>query len=499
MTASVGSVEYWAERFPDRVALAGENAELTYAQWNAAADSLAEGLTRKGIVQGDVVAVRMSNRVEWPVVSAALSKLGASLLGLNTRLTAAEATYILVDSRAKALLLDDADPSGFVAGLSEAALSLVVAIDAGPHGLPTYGDLMVANPPARFAESDPALLIYTSGTTGRPKGVFQPSRPPWTIEPTGDVVLVTMPLHHASAPNQIWAARSAGRKIVLLKKFNPEEALALIDRHKVTFWWAVPTMCQRISILPAEVLAKYEVSSIENLSLGAAPVPHALKEWVIGYFGDDCLHEGYGTTETSMVTDLAPRDQLSHPGSSGQALPGVKISIRDADGVELPVNAEGEIWVRTPTTISNYLNAPPLGRDALDPDGFLKTGDVGRLDAEGHLYITGRSKDMIVAGGVNIYPAEIEVALNAHPDVIEAAVIGIPDEDFGEVPLAFVELKPNARATPAELSASIKDVLASYKRPKNIEILSELPRNPMGKILKTELREPYWVGRERSI
>jgi long-chain acyl-CoA synthetase len=223
-----------------------------------------------------------------------------------------------------------------------------------------------------------------------------------------------------------------------------------------------------------------------------------LKEWIISTFGD-ILSEGYGTTENGMITYLPPGMQKKKPGSCGVPHAHAAVRIRDAEGRDLPAGEEGEIWVKTPVTIRGYLNSAPLGPDALDAQGFLRTGDVGRLDDEGYLYITDRAKDMIVSGGVNIYPAEIEAAILQHPVIQDVAVIGVPDDDFGEVPKAFCELKPGQHADAADILEHCRANLASYKRPKSIEFMRELPRNTMGKLLKRELREPYWKGRERKV
>ena len=307
------------------------------------------------------------------------------------------------------------------------------------------------------------------------------------------------PRRHGRGPDQVWTGRATGRRTVLMNRFDAEQVLALIERHGVNYWAAVPTMCQRISVLPPEILSRYDVSSIKAISLGAAPVPYGLKQWAVGHFGPGKLSEGYGTTETGMISSLSPADQLAKPGSSGLPFKGVAIRIRDGAGRDLPPGETGDIWVKTPTTIRAYLNADALGADVRDAEGFFKVGDVGRLEADGHLYLTDRSKDMIVAGGVNIYPAEIEAELQAHPQVLVAAVIGVPDDDLGEAPIAFLEMRPGAVAGPEEIAAAVRDRLAAFKRPRAIHIIDELPRNPMGKILKTELRAPFWKGRERNI
>jgi long-chain acyl-CoA synthetase len=314
----------------------------------------------------------------------------------------------------------------------------------------------------------------------------------------GDIQLITLPMHHGAGPGSLWGSQGRGNTVVLLRRFDPEEALRLIERHKVTVWTGVPTMYKRIAGLPPEVLTRYDVSSIRMLGVGAAPVPYALKEWIIGYFGER-LAEGYGATETGMLTALSPEMQTKKPGSSGLPHRHVYISIRGDAGDELPAGQEGEIWVKTPAVIRGYLNAKPLDQETLDAKGFFRTGDVGRLDDDGYLFITDRAKDMIVSGGVNIYPAEIEAAIIRHPAVQDVAVIGIPDEEFGEQVKAFCELKPGRAAEPAEIMAHCAEALASYKRPKTLEIVAELPRNTMGKLLKRELRDPFWKGRERNV
>jgi long-chain acyl-CoA synthetase len=379
----------------------------------------------------------------------------------------------------------------------------------------SFDSLLGHAPQPRFSAGDPPLVIYTSGTTGLPKGVIlntrevaktdrraaeylqdvAASRP----QKAGDVVLLTLPVHHCAGPAALWGALRLGNCVVLLRRFDPAETLRVIDVHKVTVWTGVPTMYKRIAALTQQELDKHDVSSLRLLGIGAAPVPSSLKDWIDGYFGADKLGEGYGATETGMITHLPPGMHHVKPGSSGLPHKHVDIRIRDENGADLPAGSVGEIWVRTPATIHQYLNGNPLGPDTLDADGFFRVGDVGRLDEDGHLFITDRAKDMIISGGVNLYPAEIEAGLLRHPAVLDVAVIGIPDDEFGEQVKAFVELRPGAKASAAEIVEHAKLHLASYKRPKCVEIVPELPRNTMGKLLKRELREPYWKGRERRV
>lgn len=516
MTPTYGTLEYWAHEKPNEIALVEGDRSITYREWNEASDRVASALAERGVIAGDIVVMRTHIRLEWPILGAALAKLDCALLGLNWRLTPTEVQYVLANSGATALVCDDAEPGLLDNALRDLALKLKVSIDANALGFVAFDNLVSGEIKARYSAGPPRLIVYTSGTTGLPRGVVtgRPS-PYYTAEQTAEyhaevrsarrsavqnpVVLITMPMHHAAGPAQIWGALRGGRKTILLRRFDPERALQLIEQFGVTDWSSVPTMIKRIAALPAEVLARYNVRSLRHLGVGAAPVPYALKEWILNYFGEDCLTEGYGSTETGMVTRLPSNMQRKKPGSSGLPFKHVYIEIRGANGSILPPRTPGEIWVRTPMTFAGYLNDGELKSDTLDEKGFFRVGDVGYLDEDGYLYITDRAKDLIISGGVNIYPAEIEAVLIKHPDVFDVAVIGIPDDEFGEQVKAFVELKLGRHLTAEELLRSAAEQLASYKRPKSIEFVTELPRNAMGKVLKRELRDPYWKNRERKI
>ena len=510
-----GSIEFWAADKPSGIAVIEGDRYLTWSSLNEQANRLAHGLAAKGIKAGDIVVVRTQIRLEWPVISAALGKLGCSLLGLNWRLTPTETQYVLSNSGAQAIICDDPDPSPLLSAFQGLPIKLAVSIDAVIPDFVAYSELLEHAGDPLFAKANPSLILYTSGTTGLPKGVASvlqanSQMDARTAEYLGDVrstqrnvpgsvVLLTLPMHHGAGPSHVWGAVQAGNPVVLMRRFDPEGVLKLIQRHKITNWTGVPTMYKRIAALPPETLGSYDVSSIKALAVGAAPVPFSLKKWIIDYFGPGRLAEAYGATEVGMISFLPPEMQTTKPGSSGLPHKHVDISIRDENGGELPTGQVGEIWIRTPTTIRQYLNAKPLGPDVLDADGFFRVGDVGMMDADGYLFITDRAKDMIIAGGVNIYPAEIEAAILQHPAIQDVAVIGIPDEEFGEQVKAFCELKPGRDVDETSLIAYCRESLASYKRPKTIEFMRELPRNTMGKLLKRELREPYWKGRERNI
>ena len=507
------TLEYWAQERPEAVSVAEAESgrTLTFAERNTRADRLAAALARRGVAAGDIVVVRIHNRLEWAIVASALAKLGARLLGMNFRLTAPEVKFVLNDSGSVAVICDDADPAALLPAFEGATLKAAVSIDADAQGFERFDALLAEGGDARFfSAADAQMVIYTSGTTGLPKGVTKElKRDTITLEYLADVrdrrsggadsvYLVTMPMHHGSGPAQMFGAARIGAKAVMVRRYEPLVVLEAIAQHRVTHWTGVPTMYKRMAGLPPEVVAAHDRSSITALSVGAAPVSDGLKAWIIEHLGD-CLSEGYGSTETGMISTMPPELQRKKPGSSGRLYRHVKVEIRDTDGANLPVGETGEIWVWTPMNIDRYLNASPLGPDTLDARGFFRTGDVGRVDAEGFLYISDRAKDMVIVGGANVYPAEIEHALVAHPAVMDAAVIGIPDDEMGERVLAFCELKPGRHATPDDLLAHCASSLATYKRPREVRIVGELPRNTVGKLLKRDLRAPFWKDKERKV
>ncbi|AHH19997.1 putative acyl-CoA ligase [Nocardia nova SH22a] len=509
--AEPGSPEYWATHRPDRIAVISGATHLTYKQWNDAADRVAEGLAQQGLRPGDRIGMRFRLAAEWFVVQRALQKLGVAQVAVNWRLTPDEAMYILRDSEAKGLACNDIDISGWAR--NDIGVLVTVGQDGSAAGV-RYEDLLQTHDaPARFGPARPSLVLYTSGTTGRPRGV--PPVDPTTITdpgrlaryissvggtpplPDGVTTLLTLPIHHGAGPDAVARACRHGGTVVTLDPFDAENAIRLIAERKIQSWGTVPTMLLRIQNLPAEILDRHDLSSIEQIGVGAAPVPHSLKEWVIDRFGNDVLWEHYGASEAGMISYTAPEHQRSKPGTSGHPYDGVDIAIVDEQWQRLPVGEAGEIAVSTPIVLRRYLGGPELGEDVIK-DGFYRTGDVGYLDEDGFLFITDRIKDMIVAGGVNIYPAEIEKALVSHPHVVDAAVIGIPDDDFGEKPLAFIVPAVTA-PTEAELSAYLDGRLARYKRPRQFVFVDELPRNSIGKVVKHQLRQPYWEGRERNV
>lgn len=493
---------------PNKVALICGERKLTYAEWNARARRVANALLGLGVQSGDRVAVMAHNSLELLEIASGLSKLSAMPVLLNYRLLSNEIAYILNDCRAKAVLVG-ADLVDVVeqARASVTNETLWIAIGGEiPHGWLAYEPL-VRNASEEIVVGESGLgsaISYTSGTTGKPKGAYRPRGVPagdvmqlvraFELTDT-DVHLLAGPYYH-SAPNVFVSLHALlGATIVIQPKYDAVEALQLIERHHITTTFMAPTLLQRLCDVPAEVFARYQTKSLRSIILGGAPCPYVLKVRAIERFGE-CLWEFYGATETAVVTLLRPEDQLRKPGSCGIAGPAQEILLLDADGQEVPDGQPGEMWARNPW-LAEYYNKPEATANNMR-DGFFSVGDIAYRDADGFYFICDRKIDMIISGGVNIYPAEIEAVLTGHPAVADVAVIGVPHEQWGESVLAVVELRAGASATSDELIAYCAERLADYKKPRRVDFVAELPRNPTGKLLKKAIREPYWqdVGRQ---
>jgi long-chain acyl-CoA synthetase len=511
-----GSVEFWAAYSPDALALSEGKRAFTWAQWNDAADRVAEVLSSHALIApGDRVAVCMHNRIEWFVAQAAIAKLDALLVPISPRLTPSEVQYIVSDSGALAFLFDSEDVNGMARVWAHDASHVAVMLSvmrSERADVLSFGDIAARGKRVlRYASGAPQSIVYTSGTTGRPRGVVArdvvPRAPASERKPSDRRIrtaegtpyarnLLGAPLTHAAGQASARSTHILGGCVYVMPRFDAEEALRVIDREKITLSFLVPTMLSRIVSLPEPVRERYDVSSIRMLNTGASPCPQPVKEKVIAYFGPRCLYEAYGSTEVGVVARMEPEDHLKKPGSCGKLLEGVTLRLVDDQGREVPPGEPGEVLVRTPRMIERYLNE---GTPAELRDGFFFTGDIGRMDDDGYLFIVDRKKDMIIAGGVNIYPAEIENALRRHPDVVDVAVFGVPHPELGEQVKAAIELAEGAKTSEADLIAYVSSSLAAYKRPRSIDFMRELPRNPAGKLLKSELRAPYWAGHEKRI
>lgn len=500
------------------IAIVDGDRHLTYHELDELSAVLATSLRNLGIGPGARAIVAMRNRWEWFVVNAAIGRLGATRVAMNWRLEPAEAAYIAADSESAVAVIDTKHGQALVDALLETTVRTVLWLgEESLERTTNLGGLLAgaAAPDIGPVRPSPSV-VYTSGTTGNPKGALRDdsnvSREIFECyqgaKQYDDVprlsagrvrMLLNMPMHHASGGVQGAAAIANRQMVVIQRQFDAEDTLRLIDELAITDWGAVPTMLNRVLSLPASTLSRYRPDSLVRVMVGAAPVPVELKERFVEQFGEGKLFEGYGSTETSMIAGMRPWEHRLKPHSCGRPFRHVSVRIRDEDGEELPAGSVGEIYVRTPQMISGYLNHPPLSTELLDADGRFRTGDVGYLDEHGYLYVTDRVKDMVISGGVNIYPAEIESYLGSHPAVADAAVIGIPDDDLGEAVVAYVQRRDGSDVTAEQLATFCAEGLASYKRPRRIEFVAELPHNEMGKVLKRALREPFWAGRERAV
>lgn len=494
---------------PHKVAVICGERSLTYAELNAHARRVASALSQLGVNAGDRVAVMAHNSLELLEITGGLSKLSATSVLLNYRLREHEVAYIVNDCQAKVVI---AGPELVkVVELARAeiqhAVTYIAVGDEIPAGWLAYKDLLV-RASEDFASSGGGVgptMSYTSGTTGKPKGAYRPHgvAAPVILQliqafelTESDVHLLAGPYYH-SAPSFFVVLHSLlGSTIVIQPKFDPVEALQLIARHKITTTFLPPVLLQRLCDVPAETFARYNTGSLRAIILGGAPCSYALKERAVQRFGE-CLWEFYGATETGVVTLLRPEDQLRKPASCGKVGPEQEIRLLDPEGNEVPIGSPGELWSRT-SWLAEYYNKPEATAHSIR-DGFFSVGDIAYRDQEGFYFICDRKIDMVISGGVNIYPAEIEAVLSAHPAVSDVAVIGVPDERWGETVKAVVELRPGASASAEELIAFCGTRLADYKKPRSVDFVEALPRNPAGKLLKTIIREPYWQGTGRRI
>ena len=507
----------------------------------------ATGLAALGVAEGDTVALLLRNDFAFLEASQAAAMLGVYLVPLNWHGQSAEVRYVLDDCTPKVLI----GHSDLLANVRDAipADMKVIAVPAPPESHQHYGSARAAQAPgasdaphaARAAQTvatgaaeallDSALdwgtwltlhapwdrlppaarstMIYTSGTTGQPKGVRrQPATPEQTVAIAamfrhvygvrpGARSLVAGPLYHSSPNAFMRQALAQGEVFVMQSRFDPERTLATIERYRITHAVMVPTMFVRLLKLPLEVRERYDVSSLEWVTHTAAPCPVEVKKALIDWWGPVVV-ETYGSTEMGTATVCTSPDWLAHPGSVGRATPGTRIGFYDEDGRALPEGDVGEIYARVSCYADFTYHKHDAKRREIERDGLISCGDVGYLK-DGFLYLCDRRSDMVISGGVNIYPAEIESALVQAPQVRDCAVFGIPDDDLGEVLMAAIELAPGASMSSDEVAAFLAPLLAKYKIPKRIEFHAALPREDSGKIFKRRLRDPYWEKAGRKI
>jgi acyl-CoA synthetase (AMP-forming)/AMP-acid ligase II len=500
---------------PQSPAIAFEGRTTTYQELDARASQVAQALIANGVRPGDRIAHLGKNSDLYLELLLGAAKAGAVMTPVNWRLAPREFLYIINDCEAKMLFVGPEFIAAVEALGAEVRTSEIVGMEAPLRGR-AYGEWRDAQPardPQILIKRDGAgMQLYTSGTTGHPKGAILSHRNlvgmpqsspvyPWSRWSADDVSLFAMPCFHIGGTGWAILGLMHGALNVIAREFDPTKVLDFIENWRITKLFLVPAAMQVVVRSPKARAVDY--SQLKYIMYGASPMPLALLRECMEVFGCGFV-QLYGMTETTgSVTALGPEDHnlAGNPkmSSAGKALPGVELAILDAAGEHLPIGTVGEVAVRSMTNMQGYWKLPQETARTIGPDNWLRTGDAGYLDADGYLYIHDRVKDMIISGGENIYPAEVENAIYGHPDVAEVAVIGVPSERWGEEVKAVVATKPGAPQNPDSIIAWARERIAAYKVPKSIDFIAVLPRNPSGKILRRELRAPYWQGRQRQV
>jgi fatty-acyl-CoA synthase/long-chain acyl-CoA synthetase len=445
------------------------------------------------------------------LAAAAVRALGAIPVPMNHRLTVEEVVHILDNSDASTVFASEAFVPMLERVRGEAA-KVRRWVLIGPERRPWAANLddLVARAADEPIEAPGGLggsMIYTAGTTGKPKGALRRRTEPGANVPRhraldcldpAHVHLAAGPLYHSAPGGFALYAHVVGNTVVIMQKFDPEQALALIERFRCTTTFMAPTLLKRIVDLPEAVRRRYDVSSMRSIVVAAAPCPTRVKEDVLRMFGP-VLYEFYGSTELGINTVLRPEDVLRKPGSCGRAAPGVELAILDDAGRPVEPGAPGELCVRPYEGVFDEYWKNPAATAETRRGEWLSVGDVAWMDDEGFVHICDRKRDMIISGGVNIYPAEVEDALHRHPAVEDVAVFGVPDDEWGERVHAAIQLRPDARATADEIRAFARRHLADYKIPREVTFHTEFPRDTAGKLVKRLLREPHWAGRATRV
>lgn len=520
--ADVGTLSelarFHAEQRGDAEAFLYEGRRTTYAAFDRHVSQVANGLLDMGATQGSRVGFLDKNSDLFYELVFGCARAGAVSVGINWRLAPPEVAYILNDSRAEVLFVGP-DFIGLAEQIRDQLDSVRHIVCMAP-GHPDWMEFVAwrdaqddADPALEVNREDVAIQMYTSGTTGHPKGVQLPHRcffdlqnlpahddmawNHWTPE---DVSLVAMPSFHIGGVGYgVWGLRG-GARLVILPEFEPGRALQIIAHERITKTFMVPAAI-RLCVQHPDAAAT-DFSTLAYVMYGASPIPLDLLSEAIETFGSGFV-QLYGMTETTGAATYLPPDDHDVNGnermrSAGKPLPGVEVKVVDEQGRRLGSGDVGEICIASPANMTGYWNLPEATAETL-VDGYVHTGDAGYLDADGYVYVHDRVKDMIVSGGENVYPAEVESAIFGHPAVADVAVIGVPDERWGEAVKAVVVLKPGDDAGADEIIGHARSRIAAYKCPKSVDFVDELPRNPAGKVLKRELRKPYWEGRERQV
>ena len=490
-----------ARNSPDKIALIWRDRATTFAEMDARIDRLAAALVRRGIGRRQSVVSMVHNRQELVELGVAATRVGAATVSVSWRSTPHELAYLVNHSGARGIVLEPELMPTLEAARPELPKDLLVVVTGSARvGDAEALDELLAEPAgepvaAVDTDDDAAVVIYTSGTTGKPKGAVRKfpkdtmfaafrfiNETPMRVD---DVHLVASPLYHSTAFGFLSLSHILGSTAVVMDTFDPERFLALVERHRVTTTAVVPTMLHRVLELPASTRRRYDASSLRAVFCGGAPLAGPLATEFMDAFGD-VLFNFYGATETGLVTLAQPADLRAAPGTIGRLVPGNTVRLLDDARREVPAGAVGELFVRNKLLVAGY-HADEEATRASMVEGFFSVGDLARCE-RGLYFLEGRKRDMIISGGVNVYPAEVETALEEHPGVGEVAVVGKPDREWGERVVAYVAPKAGATLDPAEVTAFARARLAGPKVPREVVVLDALPRNPTGKVLKRELR-----------
>jgi acyl-CoA synthetase (AMP-forming)/AMP-acid ligase II len=513
----------YARRQPDKPGVIDDRPDgtvviWTYADLEAQSNRVANLLLSLGVGPGHKVLWCGPNSPEVVAVMTATRRIGAVAVPLNYRLTPEEALYVIDHSDAGIAYVDHEHAPMFAAlrgQLTKVRHVITVGgpVHQAPDGMLTAADIAAAPagpPDVGDAAGTGGTMIYTSGTTGKPKGAVRKGPPDpellgallnlFGYRPD-DVYITCGPLYHSGPSAFMSASLLFGQTIIVQRKFDAEDWLRLVDKYKASSTFSAPAPVRMICALPREVKDRYDRSSMRIMVANAAPWSYALKQQYLADFPPGSLFEVYGSTELGVDTVLMPEDQMRKPGSCGKPAPGIEIMLVDDDGNEVTGTGPdhpGEVFVRSKGTFDTY-HKNEASYQLNSRGGFHTVGDIAYRDDEGYLYICDRKTDMIISGGMNIYPAEIEAALEAHPEIYDVAVFGIPSEQWGEVVHATVVRSPGSSLTGEEVTAFAREHLASYKVPRSVDFTSELPRTGSGKLLKRQLRAPYWAGRTAQV
>ncbi len=504
--------------YPEKTAVIEGRARYTFAQFDERVNRLSNAISSMGLVEGDRMAVLNHNCFQYIELYFAAAKSGTPLVPLNFRFSPEELAYVMNDSGARAIFFGkDYASSAEALRKDVPAIEQFICINAQLSGAENYEEMILrsdaAEPARRLDENDVVILGYTGGTTGKPKGVMTTHRNVITscyntvLErelSCRDVFLNALPVFHAGGANSMFAFAFLGATNVFMSASGIDTILQTVEAHRVTDFVLVPT--QIMSLLENPNVGKYDLSSIKAIYYGTAPISVELLKRLMRLM--KCkFSQTYGMTETFVpISILKPEDhilegdpeEVRRLGSAGRAVMGVKVKIVDNGGREVETGQVGEIVVKGSNVMKGYWNLPELTREVLK-DGWLHTGDMGKIDKLGYIFVVDRKKDMIISGGENIYAKEVEDVLSSHPEVSHAVVIGVPDEKWGEAVKGLIIRKKGSQVSEEELIDFCKSRLASYKKPRSIDFMEEFPKSTAGKVLKRELERKYWKGRERNI